>query len=99
MKFAITEHVKVERIEAGIAVVTLRIPVELLDSLLLLADSLIHFARFTKTRSRVLLAHDRASSPEHVALLLASRAELARKESAKRASLRLASKQSKGAIE
>ena len=83
-----TENMKVERVDAGIAVVTLRVPVELLDSLMSLADHLIHCSRFLKVRSRVLLATSAASSPSHVALFLAARAELARVEAAKRAARR-----------
>ena len=87
---------KVEKVEAGIAVVTLRVPVELLDSLMGLADYLIHVSRFIKVRSRVLLATSAYSSPGHTALLLAARAELARSESAKRSARRADLKAKKG---
>ena len=74
MQIYLTEHMKVERVESGVAVVTLRIPIEYLDSLLALADHLISCARFLKTRSRVALATDAANSPGHAALVLAARA-------------------------
>ena len=94
MKFCLTEHVKVEKVEAGIAVVTLRVPVDLLDSLMALGDHLIHVSRFLKVRSRVLLATDAHSSPAYIALLLAARSELVRSESAKRAARRAAAAKS-----
>ena len=82
---------KVERVESGIAVVTLRVPVELLDSIMALADHIIGVSRFLKVRSRVLLATSAASSPSHIALVLAARAELAKTEAANRAARRAAS--------
>jgi hypothetical protein len=88
MQFSMVEHMKVERVENGVAVVTLRIPLNLLDSLLALADHLIFFSRYVGTRSRVCLAIDRVSSPGYQAELISIRAEVARKEANKRADRR-----------
>jgi hypothetical protein len=88
MKFDIIQNMKVERVENGVAVVTLRIPLNILDSLSALADYAIHFSHYIGTRSRVCLALDRVSSPGYQAELISIRADVARKEAKKRAARR-----------
>lgn len=52
MEIFVNKNATVEKVVDGVAIVTLRIPVDLVDEILSLADNIIHFARFLKYRSK-----------------------------------------------
>jgi predicted DNA-binding transcriptional regulator AlpA len=56
MRLFMHEHFTVESVEDGVAVCKARIPVDMLDDVLALADHVIHASRWLQTRSRVVLS-------------------------------------------
>jgi hypothetical protein len=56
MQFFIGEHMTVEKVVDGVAHVSARVPVEMLDDIMALADHMIHASRWTKTKARVCVA-------------------------------------------
>jgi hypothetical protein len=56
MEFFITEYCKVERVEDGVAVVSVRVPVELLDDVMDLTTHVLNGARILKMKSRMVAA-------------------------------------------
>ena len=95
MGLSLHEHMKVERVEGSVAVVTLRIPLEYLDAITALADYIIHFARRINTGSRVAMASARAKDPVYQAAMLVARADIARADAAARADRRATEKRRK----
>jgi len=53
MEIFINEHATVEKVVDGVAVVTVRIPVEMLDDVLALCDHILHITRWLRVRSRM----------------------------------------------
>jgi hypothetical protein len=52
MNFFISEHCKIERTEGDVAVVTVRVPLKDLDSVIDLVNHIFHAARWLRTRSK-----------------------------------------------
>lgn len=52
MEFFVTEYCKVESVEDGVAVVSVRVPVELLDDVVVLATHILHAAKVLKIKAR-----------------------------------------------
>ena len=48
-----SEHVKVDRVEDGIAYCSVKIPVVMLDDVMAMAEHVIHASRWINTRYRV----------------------------------------------
>jgi hypothetical protein len=52
VQFYMNEHMTVEKVVDGVAIVTVRVPLEVLDDVMALADYAIHASRWISRRSR-----------------------------------------------
>jgi hypothetical protein len=56
MNFFISENMKVDKVVDGGAHVSVKIPVDVVDDILVLVDCIIHVSRLVRTKARVCVA-------------------------------------------